>query len=329
MTTRWLLPLCLALAVASLREPSDAASPATEPPGTEPPVATFSIVAFDPDTGDLGVAVQSKFFGVGAVVPWARADVGAIATQSYANTSYGPEGLALLDDGQPAEAVLERLTQADPGRDRRQLGLVDAEGRPAAYTGAQCFAWAGHRLGAHYCCQGNILAGQAVVDAMAVRFEATAGRPLAERLVAALEGGQAAGGDKRGRQSAALLVVRRGGGYAGLNDRYVDIRVEDHETPIAELARLLALHRRTLPPAPVPATLATDLVREPRASEPARSTPRAAYEAAVRLGSARGTYLGTRRTKTGAEVHTFVPGRRGVVVVRMRPAPEGTWTIVE
>ncbi|MDJ0976531.1 MAG: DUF1028 domain-containing protein [Planctomycetota bacterium] len=321
------LLLALSLLTAAL---SIVSGPTAPPPeAATPPVATFSIVAFDPKTGDLGVAVQSKFFGVGAVVPWAEADVGAIATQSYANTTFGPEGLALLDDGAEAKVALARLVEADQGRDRRQLGIVDAKGRAAAYTGSKCFAWAGHRVGEHYCCQGNILAGKGVVDAMAERFEALADRPLAERLVAALAAGQAAGGDKRGKQSAALLVVRRGGGYAAFNDRYIDLHVEDHETPIEELQRLLALFRRTMPPARVPEPVAKDLVREPREAEPARSTPRAAFEAAVRLGNARGTYLGTRRTETGAEVHAFVPGKRDVLVVTLRRAADGTWAIVD
>lgn len=320
MHARLLLTLSLCTALISLW-------PGTRevPPDGPPPVATFSIVGFDPATGDLGVAVQSKFFGVGAVVPWARADIGAVATQAFANTSYGPEGLALLDDGLDADAVLERLTTADPGRARRQLGLVDARGKAAAFTGEKCFDWAGHRVGEGYCCQGNILVGAGVVDAMAKAFEAAEGE-LAERLLAALRAGQKAGGDRRGRQSAALLVVRRGGGYAAGNDRSVDLHVEDHETPIAELARLLALRRASLPPSRVPERLAI-LLREPREAMQPRSTPRSAWEAFVRLGQGRGVYLGTRHTKSGAEVHTFVPGSHRVVIVRMIRGGDGSWVV--
>lgn len=204
-------------------------------------MSTFSIVAFDPETRDLGVAVQSKFLAVGAVVPWARAGVGAIATQAWANTSYGPEGLDLLSRGMDAAATLERLISGDEGRDRRQVGMVDAVGRTAAYTGNQCLQWAGHIIGSNYTCQGNILVGQETVRAMAQAFSSSSGS-LAQRLVAALAAGQAAGGDSRGQQSAALLVVRERGGYGGWGDRYVDLRVDDHPEPIRELGRLLGLH---------------------------------------------------------------------------------------
>lgn len=212
-----------------------------------PPVATFSVVGFDPATGDLGVAVQSKFFGVGSVVPWAKAKVGAIATQSYANTSYGPDGLALLESGKNAKETLRQLTDADAGRDQRQAGVVDAQGRAASFTGAKCNAWAGHIEGTNFCVQGNILTGEEVVKAMASAFEKARGvtnSELADWLMAALDAGQEAGGDKRGKQSAALLVVRDKGGYAGKNDRYVDLRVEDHPEPIQELNRLLELHKK-------------------------------------------------------------------------------------
>jgi uncharacterized Ntn-hydrolase superfamily protein len=216
-----------------------------------PAVSTFSIVALDPRTGELGVAVQSRFFGVGSVVPWARAGVGAVATQSYANTRYGPEGLALLAAGRTPEEALRALTAADPEAARRQAGMVDARGRVAAFTGTNCHAWAGHFTGTNFCVQGNLLAGEGVVAAMAAAFDAARARGaggLAEWLVAALEAGQAAGGDRRGQQSAALLVVRAGGGYGGQNDRFVDLRVEDHPAPITELARLLAKHREFYPP---------------------------------------------------------------------------------
>jgi uncharacterized Ntn-hydrolase superfamily protein len=204
-------------------------------------------VAFDPGTGDLGVAVQSKFFGVGSVVPWARAKVGAIATQSYANTTYGPEGLKLLESGRSPEQVIERLTRADPRRAVRQVGVIDSRGRAAAFTGDECLPWAGHLVGTNFAVQGNLLAGEAVVRAMAEAFDNARRQPdteLADWLVAALTAGESAGGDKRGRQSAALLVVRDHGGYGGQNDRFVDLRVEDHPEPIEELSRLLELHKR-------------------------------------------------------------------------------------
>jgi uncharacterized Ntn-hydrolase superfamily protein len=208
----------------------------------EKSVATFSIVAYDPENGDLGVAVQSKFLAVGAVVPWAKAGVGAIATQSWANTTYGPEGLRLMAEGLSATEALEKLVEADEERDRRQAGMVDARGNAAAYTGKDCFAWAGHIVGKGFACQGNILVSEETVQAMAWTFEESEGE-LADRLVTALEAGQEAGGDSRGRQSAALLVVREKGGYSGFNDRYLDLRVDDHATPIQELKRLLELHK--------------------------------------------------------------------------------------
>jgi uncharacterized Ntn-hydrolase superfamily protein len=211
------------------------------------PVATYSIVAFDPKSGDLGVAVQSKFFGVGSVVPWAKAKVGAIATQSYANTTYGPKGLKLLEDGKRPEQVIERLTRADERREVRQVGVIDARGRAAAFTGKECLEWAGHIVGTNFAVQGNILAGEGVVRAMAETFETARQQPdseLADWLMASLAAAEKAGGDKRGRQSAALLVVRDKGGYGGLNDRFVDLRVEDHAEPIEELSRLLQLHKR-------------------------------------------------------------------------------------
>jgi uncharacterized Ntn-hydrolase superfamily protein len=211
-----------------------------------PLVATFSLVAHDPRNGDLGIAVQSKFLGVGAVVPWARAGVGAIATQSWANTSYGPDGLDRLAAGGDAQAVLDALTAADPERAKRQAGIVDAQGRSATFTGAECFHWAGGRNGPHFAAQGNILVSGATVDAMVeTLLEAQTGGAgeLADHLVAALAAGQAAGGDSRGMQSAALRVVRAGGGYSGFNDRYIDLRVDDHPLPITELRRILDLHQ--------------------------------------------------------------------------------------
>jgi uncharacterized Ntn-hydrolase superfamily protein len=189
------------------------------------------------------VAVQSKFLAVGSIVPWAEPLVGAIATQAWANPRYGPDGLSLLRDGLPAEEVASRLTTADEERAQRQLGVVDGDGRSAGYTGAECNAWAGHRAGTGYAAQGNILVSQATVDALAETFEASAGRPLAERLLACLDAAQAAGGDSRGQQSAALLVVGAGQGYAGLSDNVVDLRVDDHPSPLAELRRLSEVHR--------------------------------------------------------------------------------------
>jgi uncharacterized Ntn-hydrolase superfamily protein len=204
-------------------------------------VATFSIIAFDPETGALGVAVQSKFLAVGSVVPWARAGVGAVATQALANFNYGPRGLQLLSRGKTAAETVEALISADEEREHRQLGVVDAAGRAATFTGGECFEWAGGVTGEHYAAQGNILVGWETVEALAKSFEDTPGE-LAGRLLAALEAGQAAGGDSRGKQSAALLVVREGGGYGGDNDRVVDLRVDDHPEPIRELLRIRDLH---------------------------------------------------------------------------------------
>jgi len=211
-----------------------------------PVVATFSIVARDPATGELGVAVQSRVLGVGSIVPWARAGVGAVATQSYANTAYGPEGLRQLGEGKTAEEVVAGLTGGDSEKAVRQLAVLGVGGKPAVFTGSGCLAWAGAKVGGHYAVQGNILAGEAVIEGMAKAFEAGSGT-LAERMLAALEAGQQAGGDRRGMQSAALLVVREGWGYGGQNDRYMDLRVEDHAEPIAELRRLHDLHRKTFP----------------------------------------------------------------------------------
>ncbi len=210
---------------------------------TARPVATFSIAAIDLDSGDLGVAVQSKYFAVGAVVPWAAGGIGAIATQSWANTDYGPDGLGLLEDGLAAGEVIGRLTSADADAQKRQVGVVDSEGRVANFTGNECQAWAGATEGDGYTVQGNLLAGPGVIAAMASAYEARA-LPLAERLLAALQAGQRAGGDRRGQQSAAVIVVRENVGAAGFNDRVVDLRVDDSPTPIDELERLLEMHRR-------------------------------------------------------------------------------------
>jgi len=200
------------------------------------------MVAFDPKTRNLGVAVQSRYFSVGTAVPWAQANVGAVATQSFVNISYGPRGLKLLKKGLTVNEVIEKLTSKDKSRDYRQLGIIDGKGNPAAYTGAKCLHWAGSKIGKNYTAQGNILASEQVVQNMGKKFETTKG-DLADRLVAALEGGQEAGGDARGRQSAALLVVGERKSKAGYGDRLIDLRVEDHPEPIAELKRLLRLHR--------------------------------------------------------------------------------------
>jgi len=216
------------------------AAPQAEPPAEV--VATYSIVACDLDAGQWGVAVQSKFLAVGSVVPWAEPHIGAIATQAYANPRYGPQGLELLRERLGAQEVVDRLTKADDGRDHRQLGVVDAEGAAATYTGKECMDWAGGRTGTGYAAQGNILVSAETVDALAVSFEASAGKPLAERLIDCLAAAQAAGGDSRGQQSASLLVVERGGGYANLSDAVVDLRVDDHELPIEELRRIYVLH---------------------------------------------------------------------------------------
>ena len=204
-------------------------------------VATYSIAACDLEAGQWGVATQSKFLAVGSVVPWAEPGIGAIATQAYANPRYGSEGLVLLREGLSAEEVVERLTAADEGRDQRQLGVVDNQGRSASFTGKECLDWAGGRTGPCYAAQGNILVSAETVDAIAETFEASQG-PLVERLLGSLDAGQAAGGDRRGQQSAAILVVEQDGGYAGLSDTVVELRVEDHELPLQELRRLYRLH---------------------------------------------------------------------------------------
>ena len=204
-------------------------------------VATYSIAACDLEAGQWGVATQSKFLAVGSVVPWAEPGIGAIATQAYANPRYGSEGLVLLREGLSAEDVVERLTAADEGRDQRQLGIVDNQGRSASFTGKECLDWAGGRTGPCYAAQGNILVSAETVDAIAETFEASQG-PLVERLLGSLDAGQAAGGDRRGQQSAAILVVEQDGGYAGLSDTVVELRVEDHELPLQELRRLYRLH---------------------------------------------------------------------------------------
>jgi uncharacterized Ntn-hydrolase superfamily protein len=205
--------------------------------------STYSIVACDLERGEWGVAVQSKFLAVGSLVTWAEPGVGAIATQAFANPRYGPDGLALLRSGSSAEEAVTRLTEADAGRADRQVGVVDGNGGPASYTGSGCMPWAGGQTGSCFAAQGNILVSEATVAALATTFEATGGQPLADRLVESLAAAQLAGGDRRGQQSAALFVVQKDGGYGGLTDVTVDLRVDDHERPIEELARLYEQHQ--------------------------------------------------------------------------------------
>jgi uncharacterized Ntn-hydrolase superfamily protein len=206
---------------------------------------TFSIVAADVKKGDWGVAVASKFPAVGSVVPWAKASVGAVATQSWANTAFGPDGLALMGSGAGAKQALERVLMSDRDREERQVGMVDPRGRVATFTGSKCEAWAGGLTGEGFACQGNILTGPEVVHSIAESFRLAEG-DLVDRLLSALIAGDAVGGDRRGRQSAALLVVRDGGGYEGRNDRYVDVRVDDHPQAVGELARVFAVYDREI-----------------------------------------------------------------------------------
>lgn len=206
-------------------------------------VSTYSICACDLATRQWGVAVQSKFLAVGCIVPWAEPLVGAIATQAWANPRYGPDGLRLLREGHSAEEAVTSLTDADDDRAQRQLGIVDGEGRGASYTGAECNEWAGGRVGPGYAAQGNILVSSETVDALAETFEETAGKPLAERLLDCVDAAQEAGGDRRGQQSAAILVVGQEQGYAGLSDVLVDLRVDDHERPLEELKRIFGVHQ--------------------------------------------------------------------------------------
>ena len=217
-----------------------------------PDVNTFSIVAYDPETGDLGVAVQSKFLAVGSVVPWAKAGIGAIATQSYANTKYGPDGLDLLKWKKTPTEVIKLLTDGDKNKENRQIGIVNSLGMSASHTGKKCHGYAGHSTGKNFAIQGNLLASKKVIEHMEIGYLKTKDQndqryPFPQRLINALKGAQSQGGDRRGRQSAALLIVRKNGGYAGLNDRFIEIRVDDHETPIVELERLLRLHEKFYP----------------------------------------------------------------------------------
>jgi uncharacterized Ntn-hydrolase superfamily protein len=219
-----------------------------------PPHGTFSIVAWDPQRAEWGIAVQSKFIAAGAVVPWGQAGIGALATQAMSDGSQGPKGLELLRKGLSAPEVVDRLSKESPDRDDIQIGVVDGKGRAAAFTGSRCLEWAGHHVGDGYACQGNILFSGEVVKAMARTFETTPG-DLPERLLAALVAGQREGGDRRGMQSAALLVWKERGGYRGGLDRWIDVRVDDHATPIEELDRIFRIYDMTLLAREDPATL--------------------------------------------------------------------------
>jgi len=226
---------------------------------------TFSIIGFDPIEKEWGIAVQSKFLGVGAVVPWAKAGAGAVATQSYANTAYGPKALDLMEQGKSAQEALELLLAEDPDREMRQVGLIDASGNPATFTGKSCYDWAGGVTGTHFAAQGNILVDEETVQAMARLFTETNGT-LADKLLAALDAGQDAGGDSRGKQSAALYIVKEKGGYGGFNDRYIDLRVDDHHDPIKELIRIYQLQQLYFAPskperiAPIEGGVKDDLI---------------------------------------------------------------------
>ncbi|MGD8585795.1 MAG: DUF1028 domain-containing protein [Chloroflexota bacterium] len=208
-----------------------------------PPVATFSIVAYDAGRQEWGVAVQSKFMACAAVVSWARANAGAVATQSYANMAYGPDGLELMARGVPAAEAIRIVTEADDDRDQRQVGMIDRQGNAASFTGQGCHDWAGHIVGDGFACQGNILI-PGTVEAMVEEYKRRRSGPgeLADWLVAALAAGQEAGGDSRGRQAAGVLVVRDNGGYGGNNDRYLDLRVDDDPYPIRKLSELVRMH---------------------------------------------------------------------------------------
>jgi uncharacterized Ntn-hydrolase superfamily protein len=238
---RHLILLLLLLLLSSFGFFSQAGSVPGRPPqqpAAEQPVATFSIVAMDSVTGELGIAVASRFFAVGAVVPWARAGVGAVATQSFANTTFGWRGLELMEEGSTPEEAMEALIGGDDDPDRRQVGMVAADGESATYTGKRCLPWAGGRSGPGYAIQGNILTGESVVTSMERAYLETEGT-LAERLYAAMAAGDSEGGDARGKQSAAMLVVKEGAGYGGYTDQAIDIRVDDHPEPFKELGRLL------------------------------------------------------------------------------------------
>jgi uncharacterized Ntn-hydrolase superfamily protein len=247
---------------------------------------TFSIVACDPAVPEWGVAVASKFPAVGAVVPWARAGAGAVATQSFANTSFGPKGLELMEEGRAAGDAIDHLLADDDGRAQRQVGAVDRVGTAATFTGQECVDWAGGRTGDGFACQGNILVGEAVVEAMASEFAGTEG-DLVDRLLAGLAAADRAGGDRRGRQSAALLVVRDGGGYGGYTDRYVDLRVDDHPDAVTELARVFEAYDRDIlirndPELVLTAELVAELQRRLAALGRYHDEPHGRYDATTR-----------------------------------------------
>ena len=287
-------------------------------------VNTFSIVARDPENGDLGIAVASKFLAVGAVVPWAEAATGAVATQSWANTAFGPNGLALMRDGATAAEALGRLLAEDDGREHRQVGLVDAGGGAAAHTGAECSDWAGHRIGDGYTCQGNILAGSEVLESMATALERATGA-LSVRLLEALAAGDAAGGDRRGKQAAALLVVREGGGYLGLGESLVDLRVDDHAAPIDELRRLLALNELFRGTSPVSDKLPIDaaLLRELQALLAAQGyyagEPSGEWDDATRVAMA--AFIGAENLEERTDLEKRTIDAPALAYVRERFAP--------
>jgi uncharacterized Ntn-hydrolase superfamily protein len=259
--------------------------------------STYSIVACDLDAREWGIAVQSKFLAVGSVVPWAEPEIGAVATQALANVSYGPRGLELLRQGMSAEEVVARLTEEDGGRADRQLGVVDGAGRAASYTGSSCLDWAGGRSGAGYAAQGNILVSEDTVTALARTFEETVGRPLAERLLAALAAAQNAGGDRRGQQSASLLVVKKEGGYGGTSDVMIDLRVDDHPAPIDELRRLYGMHDLLFGQTPEAEWLAVD---DDLAAELRDRLARLGYEDES-LEAAFNTWVGTENLEERAK----------------------------
>jgi uncharacterized Ntn-hydrolase superfamily protein len=235
--------------------------------GSAPLVSTYSIAACDLERGEWGVGVQSKFLAAGSIVPWAEPGVGAVATQALANPRYGPDGLALLRDGLSADETIAALVEADEGRDDRQVGVVDAQGRAATYTGKACLDWAGGKTGPGYAAQGNILVSAETVTGLVRAFEASAGRSLAERLLEALSAAQLAGGDRRGQQAAGLLVVQKDGGYGGMDDVLVDLRVDDHAEPVVELKRLYGMHQLLFGKTPADEWLSVDeaLAEEVRA----------------------------------------------------------------
>src|SRR5829696_2377012 len=236
--------------------------------GSSALVSTYSIAACDLERGEWGVGVQSKFLAAGSIVPWAEPGVGAVATQALANPRYGPDGLALLRDGRSADETIAALVEADEGRDDRQVGVVDGEGRAATYTGNACLDWAGGKTGPGYAAQGNILVSEKTVAGLVQGFMADAGRPLAERLLDALAEAQLAGGDRRGQQASGLLVVQKDGGYGGMDDVLVDLRVDDHPEPVAELKRLYGMHQLLFGKTPADEWLPVDdaLAEEIRAS---------------------------------------------------------------